>query len=785
MKTPYKNILLIIFIFSFLLDMSAQQYIKGMVLNNSNESISIYQIDVYNTLNDTILLASETFENPSFEMKIAENNQLLLKIYAFGYEPLIKKLDSSKGFHLLDTIFLQQKDLMLNEVVITTSRQIVKSDGSKIKINVRNSPLKDLGSVVDIFPKLPGVMKINNQWTVLGKGKPLIYIDDKEVRGFTELEMLKAEDVAEITVDRNPSAAYDATYRAIIHIKTIPKVKDMVGLQVQNVSAFYKKYSNNSLVRFDLKKGAFSVRLTYSYGLSHNEITEQSFREVSYPDYSFYSDLYYRILSTTSANKIAGIVDFDLTKFSKIGIQYNGSFSKDEGYIPKRQYFGIMDSISDERLIDQRTLDKPNRNIFSAYYTYRKDDDHYFNVFADYALRKYSSNNEITEYNEVLNQTNNTNFKTDNRYNIYALSAQYGANLWDEFKSSMGVKYTNINNRTNSNYITSNELLTNKLKDDIFAIYFRTEKSWDKFNLSMGMRYEYDDISIHTTENAVSIPVKRYFSDFFPDITTSYSLNDHVSFELNYSKKINRPNFRDMSPIIFYEDSLSYISGSPYIKPCYIHNLSLTTSLWNHWSLEMAYVKNKDQIYQTTIADENKPNGVKTIPINIPKNEEFNLSLNYFLTYKKWSVNATTLINIPNLKIPYIDQTISLNNPQWTFSLNNDIALSGKFSLFQTFSYISSGYYVLSKEFPSNNLTIGFLGKFIHDKLIVSLEGTDLLDGSNWNNWDSRYLNIRSGSRGDYDLRGFKINFVYKFNVIKSKIILQNNRNSEILNRTN
>ncbi len=782
---PCKTILFT-FAFIFLsLAASAQQHVKGVVLGNNNENISIYQVDIYNSQNDSVLLVSQSFEKQEFEMKITENRHLLLKIYAFGYEPITKELNSNNEFYILDTIYLQNKTFLLNEVVVAANRQAVKSDGSKIKVNVRNSPLKDLGSVVDIFPQLPGVMKINNQWTVLGKGKPLIYIDDKEVKNLMELDLLKGEDVAEITVDRNPSSTYDATYRAVIRIKTIPKVKDLIGFQVQNVSSFYKKYSNNSLVRFDLKKGAFSARLTYAYGLSHNKITEQSFREVSYPTYDFYNDLYYHILSTSSENRIAGIFNFDLTKSSKIGVQYTGSFSNDEDHIPKKQYFGIPDSLSEKRSIDQRTINTPKRNILSAYYTYRKDNDHYFNVFADYALRKFSSNNEIAEYNETSNLTSNTNFKTDNRYHIYTLSSQYGANLWNEFKSSMGVKYTYIDNQTNTNYITSNEFLKNKLNDEILAIYFQTKKSWEKFNLSMGVRYEYDKVSINTTEDDVSIPVQRYFSDIFPDITASYSLSDHVSFELNYSKKITRPNYRDMSPIIFYEDSLSYISGSPYIKPCYIHNLSLTTSLWDHWSLEAAYVKNKDQIYQTTIADENKPNGVKTIPINIPKSEEFNFSLNYFLTYKKWSVNATTSVNVPNLKVPYLNQTIELNKPQWTFGLNNNIALSDRFSLYQTFSYISRGYYVLAEEFPSNNLTIGLLGKFIHDKLIVSLEGTDLFNGSNWNNWDSRYLNIRSGSRGDYDLRGVKISIIYKFNVIKSKITPSNSGNSEILNRAN
>ena len=56
---------------------------------------------------------------------------------------------------------------------------------------------------------------------VLGKGKPIIYINGRLIRDNTELEQLNSNEIASIELVTNPGARYDATAKAVVRIRTV------------------------------------------------------------------------------------------------------------------------------------------------------------------------------------------------------------------------------------------------------------------------------------------------------------------------------------------------------------------------------------------------------------------------------------------------------------------------------------------------------------------------------------------------------------------------------------
>lgn len=262
----------------------------------------------------------------------------------------------------------------------------------------------------------------------------------------------------------------------------------------------------------------------------------------------------------------------------------------------------------------------------------------------------------------------------------------------------------------------------------------------------------------------------------------AYSPNSNVNIDFNYSRKMSRPYFYEMNPIINYDDSLSVTGGSPYIKPTLIYNFSLYFTLWDKLSLEFEYTKMKDEIVHTTILAEENTDKTQMVPTNLDKSEYYNISVSYGQTIKKWKFDLMAIINIPYLKIPEKNDILKITRPGYSFSVRNSYNFSESISAYCDFSATTSSYNTIIYQHPYNNLTIGLMGKFIKNKLNIRLTATDILDGSNWNNWDEKYLNMHSKHRGNNDLTGVQISISYRFNDIKAKISTPRG-NTDILNR--
>ncbi|GHT34147.1 outer membrane protein [Bacteroidia bacterium] len=98
----------------------------------------------------------------------------------------------------------------------------------------------------------------------------------------------------------------------------------------------------------------------------------------------------------------------------------------------------------------------------------------------------------------------------------------------------------------------------------------------NKFNIYTGVRYEYNKLSV---TNYTSIKeFKQRTNDYtqnnlFPSLNASYAINDKNQLRLGYGTSINRQEFREVSPSVYYDFELfSMIKGNPDLKPAYVQN---------------------------------------------------------------------------------------------------------------------------------------------------------------------------------------------------------------------
>jgi len=114
-------------------------------------------------------------------------------------------------------------------------------------------------------------------------------------------------------------------------------------------------------------------------------------------------------------------------------------------------------------------------------------------------------------------------------------------------------------------------------KNLLGAGYISVSLPLGKLNLSGGVRAEYNRLMLNGYYNATS-PVERDIPTFnlFPSLNTSYNFSDKTLLRLAYAHTINRPEFREIAPFIYYDftEKIS-VKGNPNLKDATIQNVDL------------------------------------------------------------------------------------------------------------------------------------------------------------------------------------------------------------------
>src|SRR5581483_9467198 len=120
-------------------------------------------------------------------------------------------------------------------------------------------------------------------------------------------------------------------------------------------------------------------------------------------------------------------------------------------------------------------------------------------------------------------------------------------------------------------------LLSNSFKysDHVYAAYATySQKLKDSFNYKIGLRAEssgYDGQQIGKQTYTNDFPVS-----LFPSVFLSKGFNGRQDLQLNYTRRVNRPNFFQLMPNTDYSDPLNYQTGNPGLKPEFTHSLELS-----------------------------------------------------------------------------------------------------------------------------------------------------------------------------------------------------------------
>lgn len=136
-----------------------------------------------------------------------------IQVSFVGYETKTSKAETNPMTIVLSPI-------VMDEVVVTGYKKLYKQENGEIVASVKGTILESFPKANDVIAQLPFVSGQNGNFTIFGKGTPLIYINNRLVQDREELNRLMSSEIKSIKVNTMPGAKYDASVNSVTQIIT-------------------------------------------------------------------------------------------------------------------------------------------------------------------------------------------------------------------------------------------------------------------------------------------------------------------------------------------------------------------------------------------------------------------------------------------------------------------------------------------------------------------------------------------------------------------------------------
>ncbi|MDP5092566.1 MAG: TonB dependent receptor [Polaribacter sp.] len=775
-----KKIFLFYLLLSFNFYAFAQHTLTGTITDTDKTPLDAVAVSLLNS-DKKFIKAAITDIKGEFMLQNIAKGKYQLKISSLGFKESISAPFEITANKIFEVIQLEIAIEELNEVVLKTEKPMIQVLADKTVFNIQNTINTAGDSGFDLLRKAPGVVVDNNDNVIVeGKNGVLFYIDGKPsvLRGedlSNFLKTLQAADIDSIEIITQPSSKYDAEGNAGI-INIILKRDKSLGINGSVTSG----YTQGDFARFN-NAVSFNNRnkKTSLYGSISNGVgTSFGFLNL------------YRIQNNTIFDaKTETVYDYNNTN-TRFGFDF---------YADKKSTFGIIlsgnfsDSFSDSNSrtpITPQNQQNPNNilvagsdsdsNVYNLYsninYVYNDKNGTTLNVDVDFG--RYKSDRENLQPNFYFNGNETTVIRQNTFFilspttiDLFSTKVDYEQNFL-KGKLSFGAKISKINtenkfefyNRENQNDVLDNTRSNDFEYDEIInAAYINFNKNIKKINFQLGFRIE-NTISegrLTSTQNNNNDIVSRNYSDFFPSGGITYLVNSKNSLALNYSKRIQRPNYQNLNPFEYRIDELSFSKGNPFLQPQYTSNIKLSHTYNNKLTTSISYSFVSDFFAQVTEDGGNNQNFINER--NVANQKVLNLGISYPSKFTNWwsyyiSINTSrSIYEATNDDFLGISQNSLSFYAQNTFKLPNDFRfeISGWYSS----PSIWSGTY---RTKSLGSLNIALQKKFLNDKLNVSIGADDILFTSPWSG-TTQFGDLFIDGSGGGDSRQFKINLTYNF----------------------
>ncbi len=701
------------------------------VSNKPLEAVSIQLIQnkldtVTKKRRDAIVAVMLTSKNGEFSLeKLSIMGQYKLSISAVGFKPIERKigfdLDFSgmkngdmssmlKGIDKdLGDIKMQIDAQQLQDVTVVSSAPTMTMKIDRKVFNVEKNLTSVGGSAVDVMKNVPGVNVDIDGNVSMRNAAPQIFVDGRPTT--LTLEQIPADEIASVELITNPSAKFDASGGGAGILNIVLKKNRKMGYNGNLRAGIDSRGKPNLGGDINVKQNKINVSLSAMVNArksKSNVLTERT---------DFFSD------RTATSIQTNNPINNGFFAFGRMGLDYfinNRNTISIGGNAVKGEFKtkDLLTSFNDTAYTSSIVNETMNRSSNSKFnfrnlgttlsfkHNYPKAGKE-ITADVNYNFSKNGNNSEndqkqYTSSNSPkgLNLIQNT-FGNGTTKNVTA-QIDYSNPITDKMKIEFGARisrrdYTssntveNIYKDYNNVTVGSNQIVSDyEYTDEVYAGYGTFSQQLKKFTYQLGLRLEssnYNGKLVSKNQNfSNSYPFSLFPSAFF-----TYKINDKQDLQLNYSRKINRPNFFQLIPFIDLTDPLNISVGNANLIPEFTNLLELAyQNQFNnkHSLLTTLYFRNtNDLITRYQFRDKN-PNPAITDSATFTTYANANTSYTYGLEFtlrdkftKWWELSTNINVYQNDLRAGNIAGSTDQSRASWFVKLNNSFKLPKNYSI--------------------------------------------------------------------------------------------------------
>lgn len=762
------------------------QSITGKITQTGNAVPYVEVVAVKNQKQQTAI----SDEKGNYSLKLFENGNYNIRLIQDGIEISNKDI-TINGTVKQDFSIEKKNEKQIEGVTLTARKKLIERKADRLVFNVSNSVASQGMDAVDALATTPLVKVDDNTGvSIVGKSGVAVMINDRilnlsDAELVTYLKSLRSENIEKIEVITAPPAKYEAQGNSGL-INIVLKRNQNLGWSGSLTSSLqqqtYTGNSNSVTINYQNEKLRSSLKLRQNKNEKH-----------SYENYwiegadGLKSNDNRRDFGDGLGANLS--LDYQLNKKSNLGFIYDFGFGHSNMDIRNTSNYFQNGIYTNTLLTDAEHRATGRQHTASAYYDLKfGKQDNKLSITGN-----YFSNTPETTIDFTTTESSGDRFvvKSPSMVDYKIYSGQADLTLPYQFaKTEAGVKFTNFDNNSSIFYqnLMNGQYITDPLKSNEFeyneknyAAYISFERSFnEKWSAKAGLRYEYSVVNGNSLTSGQQ--TENSYGKFFPTAYISYKSNENHTFNLNYSKRINRPGFRAINPYRWYININSYFTGNPFLKPSINHNFELSYVYKGKLSASAYFQRTVEAFGQlATLKGENR---VSTFE-NYYNQNSMGISLNYSDTFfKKWEANYSANYSYMNTDV-FATDALSRKGNSYDFDFQNNISLNQS----KTIQLILNYWFRL----PSNsgnsymkfagNLTSGVKLNLMEKSLQLNVFVSDILkQGKSLG--EIYYTTGTHSYNNYYDARRLTISATYTFGNKKVKGMDRNVRFDE-KNRAN
>lgn len=759
---------LVFILFFSTMAVSAQQKlgrVTGKVVDEKLADLPFSQVVLKKGTDTSMVKALLADEKGNFSFQVP-NGSYLIEVKMMGYTTrLTAVFDIAPAQEReLGTIVLQVAEIQLAAVSISAKLPFVERRADKLIVN-----LNGLGSgapIMEVMNQLPGVSVTPDDRITLNGKSVQIYIDGKAttlssealagmLKGFSSSAIQKVELIAQ------PSAKYDAAGNGAI-INIIRKRNYKAGLNGNiyaggGKGAFGKA---NGGINLNYKGKAYNLLLNLDY--NYNKYFYDSYIASTFVDAQgiALSQSTTDIKSTrNNANYTPNLgMDFYLSKRTTLSASVKPGFQT----AGRNSTANIYDVVGQSQFINLVNIRASN--FSSGLRLQHQIDSLGRDLTVDLDYYRYGNYND--QDNTIVTFSPASNLPSvvgqDRVFDVYAFKTDYTHPLAKGHQLEMGMK-TSYVNAINSNLyqdFTGQQTNLFNYKESISALYLTYARTGEKFSYQLGIRGEYTN-GQGEQEFGKERFTRSYFQPF-PAVHLDYKFTKNHSLSLGMNKRVERPGYESLNPLVRIISSNNLQQGNPALKPLVAYNADLWYGYKNAFFFGLTYSHSVDDFTSISVP---LVNGViSTLPGNADYGDYFTLQAMYGKQVLPWWYTSSNAIlskrsfkGIFNGALLESDGIASLSATSY-----NSFSLSKNFSVMFLFNYRGKSVDRTITNRAFTYVTAGIRQQLLNKRASIQLNAMDIFK-SYRNEYTQNSGTVQQLWRNQFETRMVKLNFSYSF----------------------